>query len=231
MVRTYFILAGYLLIAACGARPVITDAMKTLDGPMPADFSGSWERDYTRGDDTSVALGQALYQLSRRSARAQQSVQPTFGYSPDSVPGRQRAAVYAIARLAEEITRLQVLMISQTENEISIERKDDYAIFCGFYDGVGKSTESGFGTELCGWDGDHLISHATFADGLEITHRFTVSEDGKRLRVITTVNSSTSPVPFTLSRFYTRFEAPTSDFNCVETLSMKRVCGTGELEL
>ena len=231
MLRTYFILVGYLLISACGTKPVISDDMKTLDGPMPADFSGSWERDYTRGDETHVALNETLYRLSRRSGRANQYGQPSYGNTSQSVSGRHRAAVYAIARLADEITRLQVLTISQTETEIHIARKDDYAIFCGFYDGLAKTTESGFGIEVCGWDGDHLISHAMFQDGLQITHRFTVSEDGKRLRVITTVNSSVAPVPFTLSRFYTKFEAPTSDFNCVETLSMKRVCGTGDLEL
>lgn len=231
MKRTYFIPLVLLLIAACAKKPVISDDMRVLDGPMPADFSGSWERDYTRGDETNAVLGQALYELSKRSSRAQQSAQPTFGYGYDSIPRRDRAAVFAIARLADEITRLQVLTISQSEKEISIARKDDYAIFCAFYDGVAKSTDSGFGAELCGWDGDHLISNVTLPDGLEITHRYAVSPDRKRLRVVTTVKSKTAPIPFTLSRFYTRFEALPSDFNCVETLSMRRVCSTGDLEL
>jgi hypothetical protein len=231
MVRPYFIILAYLLIAACAKEPVISDDMRVIDGPMPADFSGSWERDYTRGDDVNAVLGQALYELSMRSARSSRSAQPTIGYGSDSVPGRDRAAVFAIARLADEITRLQVLTISQNENEISIARKDDYAIFCAFYDGLAKSTESGFGTELCGWDGDHLVSNVTLPDGLQITHRFAVSQDRKRLRVVTTVKSSAAPIPFTLSRFYTRFEALPADFNCVETLSMRRVCSTGDLEL
>ena len=67
--------------------------------------------------------------------------------------------------------------------------------------------------------------------GLQVTHRLTVAQNGKNLRVVTTVRSSTAPVPFTLSRFYKKFEAPSSDFNCVETLSMRRVCSTGNLEL
>lgn len=232
MLRTSFIFVVYLLVAACAQRaPVISDDMRSLDGPMPADLSGSWERDYTRGDDANIVLGEALYRLSRRTSRARQSAQPTFAYGSDSIPGRQREAVYAIARLAEEITRLQVLTIFQNENEISIERKDDYAIFCGFYDGVAKSTDSGFGTEICGWDGDHLISNAMFPGGLQVTHRFAVSPDGKRLRVTTTVISSAAPIPFTLNRFYAKFDAPTSDFSCIETLSMKRVCSTSDLEL
>jgi hypothetical protein len=64
-----------------------------------------------------------------------------------------------------------------------------------------------------------------------VTHRLTISPDGEQLRIITTVDSKKSRVPFTLSRFYRKFEAAASDFNCVETLSMKRVCSTGDLEL
>ena len=124
-----------------------------------------------------------------------------------------------------------VTALDAGDKEISIARKDDYAIFCAFYDGVAKTTESGFGAELCGWDGDHLVSNVTLPDGLQITHRFAVSPDRKRLRVTTTVNSKAAPIPFTLNRFYTRFEALPSDFNCVETLSMRRVCSTGDLEL
>jgi len=232
MKKTCCMILAFLLMVACASsKPVISDNMRVLDGPMPANLSGSWERDFTRGDDTNAVLGQALYQLSKRSARAQQSAQPTFGYGYDSVPRRDRAALFAIARLADEITRLQVLTVSQSDKEISIARKDDYAIFCAFYDGVAKTTESGFGAELCGWDGDHLVSNVTLPDGLQITHRFAVSPDRKRLRVTTTVNSKAAPIPFTLNRFYTRFEALPSDFNCVETLSMRRVCSTGDLEL
>jgi hypothetical protein len=49
--------------------------------------------------------------------------------------------------------------------------------------------------------------------------------------VVTTVSSSTARIPFTLSRFYRKFERLPPDFNCIETLSMKRVCSTGEIEL
>ena len=49
--------------------------------------------------------------------------------------------------------------------------------------------------------GDHLV----LPDGLQITHRFDVSDDREQLRVITTVSSATSRVPFTLRRFYRKF--------------------------
>ena len=218
-------LALVALASACSTRePVIRDDMLTFEGPMPADLSGSWERDYTRGDDANAVLGALLIRMQRSSGDVGA---PGQVY----VPREQQRAVFAIARLAEEITRLQVLTISQGENEISIAREDDYAIYCSFFDGVSKRLESGYGIETCGWDGGDLVSHSQLHNGLEITHRFTISPDARQLRVVTTVASGKSPVPFTLSRFYRKFEAPASDFNCVETLSMKRVCSTGALEL
>ena len=230
MLRTLFILTAGLLIVACAQEPVISDEMMRLNGPMPADFGGSWERDYTRGDDFHTALGRALYRLSRKTHDSRLPAEQRMG-NGTSVPQRHRQSVYAIGRLAELITRPQVLTISQSEREISIAREDDYAIFCAFYDGIAKNTISDFGGEVCGWDGEQLVSNVTMPDGLQITHRFTVAQNGKNLRVVTTVSSSTSPVPFTLSRFYKKFKAPSSDFNCVETLSMRRVCSTGNLEL
>ena len=103
-------------------------------------------------------------------------------------------------------------------------------MFCAFYGGVSKPTESAFGKETCGGEGDRLVSHMEFIDGLEVVNRFTVSEDGKQLRIITTVASDTSRVPFTLSRYYWKFEKPAPAYDCIETLSMKRVCTTGTLE-
>jgi hypothetical protein len=227
-----FALATSLFGTACETtEPVISEDMLRIDGPMPTDFSGSWERDYTRGDDIYAVLNATLRALSRNSPDPRLSAQPRLAGNPDSVSSRQRAATFAIAQLADEITRLQVLTISQSDSEILIERKDDYAIFCAFYSGVAKATESGFGVELCGWDGNDLVSHVVLPGGLQIVHRFTVSENREHLRVITSVHSSEARLPITLSRYYTRFEAPASDFNCVETLSMKRVCSTGSLEL
>jgi hypothetical protein len=58
-----------------------------------------------------------------------------------------------------------------------------------------------------------------------------VSADQQQLRVVTTVASNTARVPVTLIRFYRKFERLPPDFNCIETLSMKRVCSTGEIGL
>lgn len=224
MLRLQSILILFL-IAACSPQPVIDDEMMRFDGTMPADFSGSWERNYTRGDDVNAVLREMYYKLSRISSDLQGP-----GNTGVARPSqRDMSAVLALAHLADEITSLDVLTIAQNEHEISIERKDDFAMWCAFHDGVATDTDNAYGVEICGWDGEQLVSNLTLPDGLQVTHRFTVSEDGKDMRVVTTVSSSSSRLPFTLRRFYTKFDRPASDFNCVETFSKKRVCSTGEI--
>jgi len=192
---------------------------------MPADFSGSWERNYVLDDEVNAVLREAFNRLSRTSPDQRNPAGPGIAMASS----RDVSSLVALARLAELITRPDVLTISQTEHEISIERKDDYAMLCAFYAGVAKGIENGYGTEICGWDGAQLVSNLVLPDGLQVTHRFTVSADREQLRVVTTVSSSTSRIPFTLRRFYTKFDRPRSSFNCIETLSMKRVCSTGEI--
>lgn len=227
MLRRWNIVAMCLVLAACTpAKPVIDEQMMRIDGEMPADLSGSWERDYSRGDDVNQVLRDIYYYLSRTSADRAYTTRP----GPVQPSSRDMQSISALARLAELITRPQVLTISQNDREITVDRKDDFSLLCAFYDGVARGTESAYGTEICGWDGDQLVSHLVLPDGLQVTHRFTVSADRQQLRVVTTVSSNTARVPVTLSRFYRKFERLPPDFNCIETLSMKRVCSTGEIE-
>lgn len=227
MLRRWNIVAMCLALAACTpTKPVIDEQMMRIDGEMPADLSGSWERDYSRGDDVNQVLRDIYYYLSRTSADRAYTTRP----APVQPSPTAMQSIRALARLAELITRPQVLTISQNDREITVDRKDDFSLLCAFYDGVARGTESAYGTEICGWDGDQLVSHLVLPDGLQITHRFTVSADRQQLRVVTTVSSNTARVPVTLSRFYRKFERLPPDFNCIETLSMKRVCSTGEIE-
>ena len=217
------LLAAGLLLGACSSQEevLLVEDVKYFEGAMPADFSGSWARDYARGDDVNVVYQKAMWALARRRSNS-------------SVPmnsDRDRAMLVPIARLAELITRPDELTISQTEHEILVERRDDFSLHCAFFDGVAKPHESPFGMEYCGWEGNRLISVNDFPDGLRVVHQFHTSEDREELRVITTVSSDEAPIPFTISHFYYRFEKPPGKFQCVETLSMKRVCSTGELEL
>jgi hypothetical protein len=221
---TSLLLAACLCLAGCSKKEVrLVEGTKYFMGEMPADFSGSWARDYARGDKVNDVFQNAVWELGRRRDPGGQGV--------PRASERDVSTLIPIARLAEIITRTDELTISQTEHEIFIEREDDFSLQCAFFDGVAKSVESYFGRETCGWDDDRLISVHEMPDGLRVVHRFHVSEDGRELRVITSVSSSVARMPFTMSHYYWRFEKPAGKLACVETLSMKRVCSTTELEL
>jgi hypothetical protein len=221
---TSLLLTAWLGLAACAhEEPVLIVETKYFEGEMPADFSGLWARDYGSSDDINKAVQNAYNELARRSSQS--------GPSGPIVSERDVSRLMPLARLVELITRRDELTISQTEHEILVEREDDFALLCAFFDGVAKPTESAFGRETCGWDGDRLISLMEFPDGLRVIHRFQTSEDRKQLRVITTAASDTSPIPFTLTHYYWRIEKRPGSFECIETLSMKRVCSTGKVEL
>jgi hypothetical protein len=212
-------LVACLFVAACSSsQPTIDTSGQSYLGGMPADLSGSWERDYSRSDDIQGVLNFTL----RRTYRPH----PDTGYP---VPSQDTSKVVALARLADLITQPDVLTITQDEYEIKISRKDDFTMLCEFYEGYAKRTESEFGAEVCNWNGDQLLSYLVLPDGLLVSHRFTVAANGMSLHVSTTIASSASRVPFTVNRVYMKFEPPESGFNCVETLSMNRVCSTGEI--
>jgi hypothetical protein len=229
--RIKVLLSATLLLAACSASgPVIDTSTPSFVGAMPVDFSGSWERDYSRGEDVQGALNALFMERQRQIARQQQAPSnPRMGMTTPGMSKREANALLALARLVQDITKPDVLTISQDDYEIRVAREDDFAMSCSFYDGVAQATDSDYGTEVCSWDGNTLISHLVLPDSLLITHRFTMSPDGNYLRVITTASSGATKMPFTLHRFYVRFEAPPRAFNCIETLSMKRVCSTGEI--
>ena len=228
MLRRGTTVALLLLIGACSQRPVIDSETLSYEGAMPANFDGSWERDYSRGDDVMLVL-RRLYSQMSRAAQQRAANGPYMGNTEVGISAKDASSIQALAQLADEITRPDVLTISQNEYEISIARKDDFDMLCEFYSGVSRATESAYGAEVCGWDQDQLVSYLTLPDGLTVIHRFTISNDSNYLRVVTTLASTTTRTPFTLSRFYRKFEPASSDFNCIETLSMKRVCSTGEI--
>jgi hypothetical protein len=208
-----------LLVAACSSnQPTIDTSVPSYSGGMPADLSGSWERDYSRSDDIQGVLNSTLRRMYRPH--------PDTGYP---VPSQNSSKVVALARFAELITRPDVLTITQDDYEIKIARKDDFTMLCEFYEGYAKRTESEYGAEVCSWNGHQLVSHLVLPDGLLVSHRYTVAGNGKSLQVSTTIASNATQMPFTINRVYVKFDPPESDFNCIETLSMKRVCSTGEI--
>jgi hypothetical protein len=208
--------AGTLI--ACASQPAIDSPVQSFSGGMPVDLSGHWERDYSRSDDIQAALNSTLRRIYRPQS---DTAYPAATQNLDKV--------VALAKFADQITRFDVMTITQNDNEVKISRKDDFTMLCEFYDGFAKRTESEFGAEVCSWNGQQLFSYLVLPDDLLVSNRYTLSGDGDSLHVATTISSGATRVPFTINRVYMKFEPPESDFNCIETLSMKRVCSTGEI--
>lgn len=216
-------------IPGCASGPAEAPVPALAEDSMRADFSGSWQRNYIRDETINGALGEAYDRLLRQTLdRQQRYPDPARQAGPSP---RDRESLVALARLAELITRNDVVTIVQDDYEVRVDRKDDFSLLCSFYDGIAQGTVSVYGQEACVWEGQDLVSTLKLPDKLTIVHRFTVSADRQELRIITTISSSTSPVPFTVRRFYTRFDRPAPRYECIETLSMKRVCSTGDLKL
>jgi hypothetical protein len=227
-VRTPAVLILCALIAACSQQPTRTSAPPRYENTMPVDFSGSWERNYWRGDDINRALNQWFRRLSNGSAS--QQVSGAFGLDNAGTINSDRdvAAVLALARLADVITRLRYFSISQSEDEIRVERENDFDIACQFDDGAAQGARTSYGAEICGWNGEQFVSRLILPDGLLVSHRFTIAPDNDNLHISTTVSSTTSGLSFTLGRFYTKYQPSPSRFDCVDTLSRNRVCTMGE---
>jgi len=227
--RTVPILALCTLLTACSQQVAGDKLVRNYAGDAPVNLSGSWERDYSRGDIVSVEVNRVLRQLQRAAIDPRLS-NDRIGVAHTSDTRRKMSRVLALAQLADLITQVDSLTIAQSEHQISVQRKGDFAISCEFYNGVAQGPATEYGNEICGWDGHQFVSRLILPDGLRVSHRFTISTDGKSLLVSTTVSSSATTTPFTLDRYYNQFERPASEFNCIETLSMKRVCSTGEIK-
>lgn len=227
--RTVPILALCTLLTACSQQVAGDKLVRSYAGNAPVNLSGSWERDYSRGDIVSVEVNRVLRQIQRAAIDPRLS-NDRIGAANMSDTRRKLSRVLALAQLADLITQVDTLTIAQSEHQISVERKGDFAISCEFYNGVAQGPATEYGNEICGWDGHQFVSRLVLPDGLRVSHRFTMSTDGKSLHVATSVSSGGTSKPFTLDRYYNQFERPASEFNCIETLSMKRVCSTGEIK-
>ena len=242
-------LSGF--VGACGSQTVGrgagTDgaaASGTTAAGAGADFSGHWEMDYGRSENVNRKLQAMLEEWKRQAERRAIAERRAMserrrGRPPaafDSAPQRFNRVI-AAARLADMISAAQVLEIVQDASAIEIKRENDFPLSCAFgmpsADGAdnagsaeGNATIPGIGAEACGWSGGDLLFRIDLPDGLSILHRMTRAAAGDRLRIATTVKSGTAP-PFTLNRFYLKFEPLPEDYRCEYTLSRGQVCRSG----
>jgi hypothetical protein len=218
-----FIVSGLLL--ACGSERV----RQTSTAQAPAtdiDFTGSWEMDYSRSDNINERLQLMLREWQRAAERRANNNSRGRGAGPSlSIDASPRGfnSLVAVARLTELITESQVLEIEQTDIDIEIKRENSFALTCVFSEGEPEVVLDELGAEICGWDASDLVFRIRLPEGLDIHHRVTMSAEGDRLRVATTVDSKQA-APFTVNRFYYRFSPMPEDYSCEYTLSKGNVC-------
>lgn len=203
-------------------EPMLRDpAANGSDLPLRPLFAGSWQKDFARSDKWEEEVQRIIDQLNREMQRQQgRGDAGAVGMS-----GSRRGAgnLVAHARLAELITRQTTMRISQSGNEVRIERQGDAALVCSTLTDIENTFSSAHGSELCGWDRLQLVFQIMLAEGVLIEHRFSVDPSGEELSMLTSVSSRGS-TPFNLMTFYTRYEAPEDGINCVQTLSRGLVC-------
>lgn len=205
----------------CAANTQAADDPARRTGPLRSDFSGSWEKDFARSDRWEEEVQRTIDQLNREAQMQQRrSDSSSIGISN---PRRGAGNVIANARLAELISRQTTMRITQTADEVRIERQGDAALVCSTANNVEDTFTSAHGTEYCGWDRLQLVFEIVLSAGVLISHRFSVDTDGQTLSMLTTVSDRNS-VPFNLIQFYNKYDAPEDNYDCVQTLSRGLVC-------
>jgi hypothetical protein len=211
-----------LFLSACKDEAVKPSASVSRHAPGTSDFSGYWEMDYGRSDNVDSKLQtmyREWYRNMSRQARGDQR-RANMGVQVDSSRFR---SIVDVARLADQITSSQVLEIEQSEIDIEIQRENNFSLSCVFREGEPEVVVAELGSEVCGWDAHQLVFYIRLPDGLDIQHRLTLSEDADRLHVATQVDSRKS-APFTLNRFYFRYDPMPENYSCEYTLSRGNVC-------
>jgi len=210
-----------ILLSGCQTKSGLEAPRK----PLRADFSGSWEMDYSLNDSLEGKLDQYFYAMRRQMQRQSGTAgaDRRQGQSYAQMPNAN--TVVAMARFADQITRATTTLdIEQTYNHINVEREDSFALACEFGENEFDPYENLFGKEVCGWDGHQLVFHLNLPGGVAIQHRLTLGPKGEKLNVATTIYNDQVARPFTLNRVYMHFERLPSDFQCKQTVTKGKVC-------
>lgn len=218
------IAAVTLALVACGSGPELPATAAKVSAPV--DFSGDWEVDYSQSDNILDRYKMMISELQRQAERRARGgmSQSNGSISLGGFSGGE--SLYALARMAEIITDVQLLNIEQDDIEISVKREGNFALQCEFHADRLHKHDSSLGSELCGWDGHQLVFHVAIPDGLRIIHRLTMGPEGQRLNIATTVQSQQVSYPFTINRVFNRYDPQSSGIRCRQTLTRGRVCTT-----
>ncbi len=210
-----------LLLGGCSSRPDLPGG-----AAVPVDFSGAWELDYSQSDNISDRYEAMIRKLRREAERRARGNAPQSNAVVSAGASASGEDLYNLARMAEMITDVQLLDISQDETGISVKREGSFALQCEFHGGGMHRLETPLGSELCGWDAHQMVFQVALPEGLRILHRFTLGPEGQRVNIATTLWSRQAGYPFTLNRVYQRYDPESSGIRCKQTLTRGRVCTT-----
>ena len=210
-----------IVVAACSSNEPLV-----LPTPVVSDLSGHWEMDYGRSDNVDQKL-QSMYREWRRMAERRARGDTRSGTMNVPIDSNSFRRTVDVARFADLITSSQVLDIEQSTDDIAIQRENDYTLSCVFGSGEPEILIDELGSEVCGWDAHQLVFRTQLPDGIDIRHRISLSDEGDRLHIATRVDGPRAQ-PFTINRFYFRFDPLPEDYSCEYTLSRGNVCQTGQ---
>ncbi|MEX2132231.1 MAG: hypothetical protein WD772_12180, partial [Pseudohongiellaceae bacterium] len=189
--------------------------------------SGAWEKDFSRSDSWDKELNRQLEQMRRDAQRGRSD--PGLRTLPPPGSVRGGASIVDLAQLAGYVNRQTIMRIYQTTDEIKIEKEGDADLICSTVGDASTPFVSEFGGEVCGWDGLQLVFRIRLPEGVEILHRFSVSDDREWLNMATSVSNGGAD-PFTLIQFFRRYEAPGENFSCITTITRGNSCSLLEAQ-
>ncbi|MFT5321026.1 MAG: hypothetical protein ACI934_001174 [Pseudohongiellaceae bacterium] len=187
------------------------------------DMSGNWEKDYQLSDDFDTEFNLFIFDIQRRLNPQSDSLNRSPSLSVGQASG-SRETIIGLARFTEEITRMPLLQIEQDRSRMRIDREDDFSLLCEFFNEQTAITQTPFGSEECGWNGEQLLFQLNLDDGLRIFYQITLAPNGQQLNITTTVSSASVSTPMTISNYYRRYDIPENEFDCILTLTRNNVC-------
>ena len=147
------LLAAGLLSACATPEPSRISEEVTYE---VVDMSGNWEKDYQLSDDFETEFNLYMFDIQRRLNPQSENINRSTTFGSGAAVGN-RESVIGLARFTEEITRMPLLQIEQDRARMRIKREDDFALLCEFFNRQTSVTQTPFGTEECGWNGEQLL--------------------------------------------------------------------------
>lgn len=216
----------FLVMTVGVACTTTEDPMQTMRPAEPQSMSGFWEIDFAKSDNLNQQLSSIARQVQREAARLARAAEDGRPFINSSLPNTNE--LVTLARLTEVITEPTLLEIYQDAAQIRVKRDNSFALSCDVLPGVVKLSETRdvVGIQRCGWDADQLLFELDLFEGLNITHRFSAAETGEELLLTTTVRTTTTPYPFRVNQYFTRYNPNDLGYRCQRTLTRGTVCTT-----